>query len=562
MANGDPNNPFPSFTPAPVPFGYGQMQGMPALSRNPNYGVPSGIGSLLGGMNPMMAPQTGAFLTPQIPVSTNALAGTNPFTGGAFQTFTASDVTQAASDYRANQAELARQAEAARIAEEARQAELLRQAEEQAAAQKAAEEAAAKAEADRIAAEQAAAAEAARIAAEQEAARIAAEQAAAAAEAERIAQEQAAAAEAEAKAKADAEAKAKADAEAAAAAAAAERKAQEEAAQKAADEAAAKIASGEVVIPTQEEIAASVRPSTGMGGDKGGPGGVLPSAGTVINPGEPSMMPGGDFIPFVPPTDGFVDDIRPQVPVTEAGTGMPGKSILRPGDPGYEEALAETNASTPAGLFSGSTMGPARPPTDPGPLVPISSGIPPGIGTQFVPDSGIESLMPRRGEVMAEPAISPIQVAAATPGVLTRGPINTAINAGMIPPPPPPVIRPPMPPPPPPVVTPPVAAPSVSRPPVVNLPPPPPPVVRPPMPPPPPPPVAPPLSPAQALGALEPGALGALFRAGQTETPPKPKTQKVEKKPKKGTKKRRKPKKGRVARSTRRGGRFIGGGRR
>ena len=71
MANGDPNNPLlglPNFTPAPVPFGYGQMQGMPALSRNPNYGVPSGIGSLLGGMNPMMAPQAGALLTPQAPV--------------------------------------------------------------------------------------------------------------------------------------------------------------------------------------------------------------------------------------------------------------------------------------------------------------------------------------------------------------------------------------------------------------------------------------------------------------------------------------------------------------
>ena len=61
--------PQPSYTPPPVPFGYGQMQGMPALSRNPNYGVPSGIGSLLGGQNPMMAPQAGAFLSPQAPVS-------------------------------------------------------------------------------------------------------------------------------------------------------------------------------------------------------------------------------------------------------------------------------------------------------------------------------------------------------------------------------------------------------------------------------------------------------------------------------------------------------------
>tara|TARA_R100001129_G_scaffold171062_1_gene141025 strand:+ start:1052 stop:2431 length:1380 start_codon:yes stop_codon:yes gene_type:complete len=459
MANGDPNNPLSNFTPAPVPFGYGQMQGMPALSRNPNYGVPSGIGSLLGGMNPMMAPQAGALLTTQMPVSTNALAGTNPFTGGAFQTFTAGDVTQAASDYRSNQAELLRQAEA------------------QAAAQKAAAEAAAQQEADRIAAEQAAAAEAARIAQEQEAARIAAEQAAAAAaaEAEKIAEQKAI------KAEMDAKLKAEADAEAAAA----EQTAQQTAAEQAAAEAAAKIASGEIAMPTQEEIAASIRPSTGMGGDKGGPGGVLPSAGTVINPGEPSMMlngdftPGGDFIPFAPP----MNVEAAEASVTEAGTGMPGKSILRPGDPGYEDALAANNASTPAGLFSGSTMGPARPPTDPGPLVSIAG------------DSGIESLMP---------------VSASTPGVLTRGPIDTAINTGRIPPPPPPVVRPPMPPP-------------------ANI---------------------PPLNPGQALGALEPGALGALFRA---ETPPKPNTKKVETKSK--TRKKQQPKK-------RKGGRRGARGRR
>ena len=446
MANGDPNNPLPNFTPAPVPFGYGQMQGMPALSRNPNYGVPSGIGSLLGGMNPMMAPQAGAFLTPQMPVSTNALAGTNPFTGGAFQTFTAGDVTQAASDYRANQAELLRQAEA------------------QAAAQKAAAEAAAQQEADRIAAEQAAAAEAARIAQEQETARIAAEQAAAAAEAERIAQEQAAAAEAEAKAKADADA-------------AAEKTAQEEAAKKAAEEAAAKIASGEVVMPTQEEIAASIRPSTGMGGDKGGPGGVLPSAGTVINPGEPSMMPGEDFIPFVPPMNAEAAEVS----VTEAGTGMPGKSVLRPGDPGYEELLATSGQVGVGGGLASGTMMPAG----------------------FVSDSGIESLMP---------------VPASAPGVLTRGPIDTAINAGMIPPPPPPVVRPPMPP-----------RGGVMGGVGANI---------------------PPLNPGQALGSLEPGALGALFRA---ETPPKPNTKKVETKAK--TRKKQQPKK-------RKGGRRGAGGRR
>ena len=296
MTTGNPNQlpmgmagplnltPQPSYTPPPVPFGYGQMQGMPALSRNPNYGVPSGIGSLLGGQNPMMAPQAGAFLSPQAPVSTNALAGTNPFTGQAFQTFTAGDVTQAASDYRTNQAELLRQAEA------------------QAAAQQQAAEAAAKAEADRIAAEQAAAAEAARIAQEQEAARIAAEQAAAAAEAEKIAQEQAAA-----------DAQAQADTEAAAT----QQTAQQTAAEQAAADAAARIASGEVVMPTKEEIMGSVRPSVGMGGDKGGPGGVLPAGGVVMNPIEPPM------------TGGFVDDIRPQVP---AGGGIssavPGKDFV------------------------------------------------------------------------------------------------------------------------------------------------------------------------------------------------------------------------------------------
>ena len=325
MTTGNPNQlpmgmagplnltPQPSYTPPPVPFGYGQMQGMPALSRNPNYGVPSGIGSLLGGQNPMMAPQAGAFLSPQAPVSTNALAGTNPFTGQAFQTFTAGDVTQAASDYRTNQAELLRQAEA------------------QAAAQQQAAEAAAKAEADRIAAEQAAAAEAARIAQEQEAARIAAEQAAAAAEAEKIAQEQAAA-----------DAQAQADTEAAAT----QQTAQQTAAEQAAADAAARIASGEVVMPTKEEIMGSVRPSVGMGGDKGGPGGVLPAGGVVMNPIEPPMtggfvddirpqVPGEDFIPFIPPP---IDDIRPQVPIESGigsliGVGRPSEPMIPPPPP-------------------------------------------------------------------------------------------------------------------------------------------------------------------------------------------------------------------------------------
>lgn len=173
-----------SFTQAPVPVGYGQMQGQPTLSRNPNYGVPSGIAALLGGANPMGAPQPSATLTPQQAVATLTpgranptsmsqfgtsfglggsspatppMPGTNPFTGQAFQTF---DPTEAANIFTQG-----------------------RIAEEQAAAQ-----AFAQAEADRVAAEQAAAAqaEADRIASEQaEADRIAAEQAAAEAEAAR-----------------------------------------------------------------------------------------------------------------------------------------------------------------------------------------------------------------------------------------------------------------------------------------------------------------------------------------------------------------------------------------
>ena len=398
MAIGDPNQlpmgmagplnltPQPSYTPPPVPFGYGQMQGMPALSRNPNYGVPSGIGSLLGGQNPMMAPQAGAFLSPQAPVSTNALAGTNPFTGGAFQTFTAGDVTQAASDYRTNQAELLRQAEA------------------QAAAQKAAADAAAKAEADRIAAEQAAAAEAARIAQEQEAARIAAEQAAAAAEAERIAQEQAAAAEAEAKAKADADA-----------AAAAEKTAQEEAAKKAAEEAAAKIASGEVVMPTQEEIAASIRPSTGMGGDKGGPGGVLPAGGVVMNPIEPSMMIEPAVVPMSTDATGIASLMDVGRPDT-AGRGTippPPPPVVRPPMPSEVDMIGNIPTS---GFFGDLEAGlqnlrvgreeiPNIPPPPPIPVKPIAAPKPRPV--PFVPpEIDLDAIRRRVAVIQPEPEVA------------------------------------------------------------------------------------------------------------------------------------------------------------
>ena len=72
-------------------------------------------------------------------------------------------------------------------------------------------------------------------------------------------------------------------------------------------------------MPTQEEIAASIRPSTGIGGDKGGPGGVLPAGGVAIAPVEPPMA------------GGFVDDIRPQVPI-ESGIGSL-IGVGRPSDP-------------------------------------------------------------------------------------------------------------------------------------------------------------------------------------------------------------------------------------
>ena len=165
-----PTTPANSFTPPGVPVGYGQMQGQPFLSRNPNYGVPTGIASLLGGTNPMGAPQAGAFLAPQQAVP-NQMEGINPITGQAFQTF---DATETANIF--TQGRVAQEQAAA-----AAQAEMLRQAQEQAAAEAAASEAAAQAERDRIAAEQAAAAqaEADRIAAEQAAADAAAAEAAA-----------------------------------------------------------------------------------------------------------------------------------------------------------------------------------------------------------------------------------------------------------------------------------------------------------------------------------------------------------------------------------------------
>ena len=119
-----PTAPANSFTPPGLPVGYGQMQGQPLLSRNPNYGVPTGIAALLSGQNPMGAPQTGALLTPQ-QAAPNPMDGINPLTGQPFQTFDAGATTDAITQ--------------GRQAEEQRQRDMLIAAQERAAAEQAAQ---------------------------------------------------------------------------------------------------------------------------------------------------------------------------------------------------------------------------------------------------------------------------------------------------------------------------------------------------------------------------------------------------------------------------------------
>jgi hypothetical protein len=299
-----PTAPANSFTPPGLPVGYGQMQGQPLLSRNPNYGVPTGIAALLGGQNPMGAPQTGALLTPQ-QAAPNPMEGINPLTGQPFQTFDAGATTDAITQ--------------GRQAEEQRQRDMLIAAQERAAAEQTATETAAQAERDRIAAEQAAAAQAEqdRIATERAAAEAAAQ-----AERDRIAAE--AAAEAEAKAEAD-------------------RLAAEEAARQ---EAARERASG------------NVRRSTGMGGEKGG------GIGQIMM-GQPTPNPTGDYIPFVPPQmpESMPAPTPTPRPVMDQSLGdrlrgMGGmfSNAIAPGDPGYEAALAEAGPGS-GGLFSGAIPG-------------------------------------------------------------------------------------------------------------------------------------------------------------------------------------------------------------
>jgi hypothetical protein len=327
-----PAAPANSFTPPGLPVGYGQMQGQPLLSRNPNYGVPTGIAALLGGQNPMGAPQTGALLTPQ-QAAPNPMEGINPLTGQPFQTFDAGATTDAITQ--------------GRQAEEQRQRDMLIAAQERASAEQAATEAAAQAERDRIAAEQAAAAQAEqdRIATERAAAEAAAQ-----AERDRIAAE--AAAEAEAKAEADR--------------LAAEEAARQEAARERAEAARERIeaASGngrgrgggfaftdgmmdQFGGEGQMSGGPAFRPSTSMGGEKGGGIGQIMTGQPAATTTQPApVRPTPTPRPVMDQSLG--DRLR--------GMGGMFSNAIAPGDPGYEAALAEAGPGS-GGLFSGAIPG-------------------------------------------------------------------------------------------------------------------------------------------------------------------------------------------------------------
>ena len=327
-----PTAPANSFTPPGLPVGYGQMQGQPLLSRNPNYGVPTGIAALLGGQNPMGAPQTGALLTPQ-QAAPNPMEGINPLTGQPFQTFDAGATTDAITQ--------------GRQAEEQRQRDMLIAAQERAAAEQTATETAAQVERDRIAAEQAAAAQAEqdRIATERAAAEAAAQ-----AERDRIAAE--AAAEAEAKAEADR--------------LAAEEAARQEAARERAEAARER---REAILgggrgrgggfaftdgmmdqfggEGQMSGGPAFRPSTSMGGEKGGGIGQIMTGQPAATTTQPApVRPTPTPRPVMDQSLG--DSLR--------GMGGMFSNAIAPGDPGYEAALAEAGPGS-GGLFSGAIPG-------------------------------------------------------------------------------------------------------------------------------------------------------------------------------------------------------------
>ena len=315
-----PAAPANSFTPPGLPVGYGQMQGQPLLSRNPNYGVPTGIAALLGGQNPMGAPQTGALLTPQ-QASPNPMEGINPVTGQPFQTFDAGATTDAITQ--------------GRQAEEQRQRDMLIAAQERAAAEQTATETAAQVERDRVAAEQAAIAQA-----EQD--RIATERAEN--EALAIAERELIAENARKEAESDAKETAR-------------QKAEEVARQRRDDIVAGRFDptdmdqfGGEGQMfggPAMPPV--NVRPSTGMGGEKGGGIGQIMTG----QPAAPATQP-APVSPTPTPTPRPVMDQS----LGDSLRGMGGlfSNAIAPGDPGYEAALAEAGPGS-GGLFSGAIPG-------------------------------------------------------------------------------------------------------------------------------------------------------------------------------------------------------------
>ena len=308
-----PAAPANSFTPPGLPVGYGQMQGQPLLSRNPNYGVPTGIAALLGGQNPMGAPQTGALLTPQ-QAAPNPMEGINPLTGQPFQTFDAGVTTDAITQ--------------GRQAEEQRQRDMLIAAQERAAAEQTATETAAQVERDRVAAEQAAIAQA-----EQD--RIATERAEN--EALAIAERELIAENARKEAESDAKETAR-------------QKAEEVARQRRDD-----IVAGRFDFTDMDQFGGegqmyggpAFRPSTSMGGEKGGGIGQIMTG----QPAAPATQPA----PASPtPTPRPVMDQS----LGDSLRGMGGmfSNAIAPGDPGYEAALAEAGPGS-GGLFSGAIPG-------------------------------------------------------------------------------------------------------------------------------------------------------------------------------------------------------------
>ena len=303
----------PSFAPPTVPTGYGQMQGQPLLSRNPNYGVASGIAALLGGQNPMGAPQASALLNPQ-QAAPNPMEAINPATGQPFQVFDQATRDQIATDQAAQQ-------------------EMYVAAQERQGAEQLASQTAEQAERDRVAAEVAAEAQA---------------------EQDRIAYEQAVAA-AEAQAERDrvtTEAQAESDRIAADAAETARQKIEQN----------AELRERGFDAPVgYSEVDYSNNPYSNpereyfdpnIGGEGGSYGGFIGNGRQGGQGGIASMMQNAPV--NTPPLNANL--VAGTEPTREEQRDIMnsffGGNAIYPGDPGYEAALAEAGPSS-GGLFSG-----------------------------------------------------------------------------------------------------------------------------------------------------------------------------------------------------------------